>query len=205
MKKPTMDGLRKMVSNQQQNAKPLESNQNMDTQAADWVWLKGAEIYGEQWERENGAEPSLMWNLALNKLDQSTVENGVKRLLDKRIAWPPNLPKFLELAGGIDTDAAFDRFINREDPLNDVEAKTRGECGHACRAQLSEDKARSKFKNTYLRWQKRKDDGCMPDSEQKALPSQSADKKSDHMVEERMRSNKPKTELEKRIDALRSK
>ena len=133
------------------------------------------------------------------------MKNGIKQIIDKRIAWPPNLPKFLELAGGVDTDAAFDRFINREEPVNIVEIKTRNECGHVCRTQLPEDKARARFKNVYLKWQKRKNDGCIPPDDQKALPKVRADKDSDHMIEERMRSKKPKTKLELRIEALRGK
>jgi len=145
-----------------------------------------------------------MWNLALNKLDQSTVKNGVKQIIEQRIAWPPNLAKFLDLASGVDIEAAFDRFIKREKPLNAVEAKTRNDCGHACRNQLPEDKARARFKNVYMKWQKRFDEGKMPLEGQKALPKIRTDKDSDHMVEERMRSNKPKTELEQRIEKMRS-
>ena len=126
-------------------------------------------------------------------------------IVKQRIAWPPNLPKFIELAQGVDTDGAFDRFINREPALSDVELKTRNECGHACRNLLPEDKARARFKNVYLKWQKRKDEGKMPDTNQKALPKHSADKLCDRLVQERMRSDKPKTDLEIRIEKLRSK
>ncbi len=138
-------------------------------------------------------------------MDQSTVKNGIKQIIDKRVAWPPNLAKFLDLASGIDTDAAFDRFIRREEPLDDVEAKTRSDCGFACRTQLSEDKARAKFKKVYTMWHERKQRGEMPDPNQKAITQNRQTKDTDHMVEERMRSNKPKTELEKRIEALMSK
>lgn len=138
-------------------------------------------------------------------MDQSTVKNGIKQIIDKRVAWTPNLAKFLDLASGIDTDAAFDRFIRREDPLDDVEAKTRSDCGFACRTQLSEGKARAKFKKVYTMWYERKQRGEMPDPSQKAITQNRQTKDTDHMVEERMRSNKPKTELEKRIEALRGK
>lgn len=146
-----------------------------------------------------------MWNLALNKLNQSTVKNGIKQIIDKRIAWPPNLPKFLELAGGVDTDEAFDHMINRGSPRNEVEKKVWGKCAFQCRTRLAEDKARALFKKTYIEWHERNERGEMPIEGQKFLPSQSANKKSDHMVEERMRSNAPKQDLVKRFDKIRSK
>ena len=144
------------------------------------------------------------------------MENGINQVAQVKIglvharkdARPffPSVGEFIEWCNGaIDIDAAFYRFINREDALNDVEARTRTECGYACRNQLSEVKALARFRNTYLRWQKRKDDGCMPDPDIKALPKHSPNKLSDHMVEERIRSDKPKTPLELRIDALRKK
>lgn len=133
------------------------------------------------------------------------MKNGIKQIIEQRIAWPPNLPRFLDLAGGLDTDAAFDRFIRREPPADEIERLTRGDCGYACRSQLSEDKARARFKSVYLKWHGRSQRGELPDREQKALPKMSTTKTTDHMVEERIRSNKPKTELELRLEAIANK
>lgn len=133
------------------------------------------------------------------------MKNGIKQIVDKRIAWPPNLPKFLELAGGLDTDEAFDRMIAHKKPRDDVEHKVWSECAFECRTRLAEDKARAKFKKVYIKWHERKQRGEMPNPNQKALPRVSVDRPTDRLVEERMRSNKPKTDLEKRIDALGSK
>ena len=133
------------------------------------------------------------------------MKNGIKQIIDKRITWPPNLPKFLELAGGVDTDEAFDHMIKRGKPRDDVEAKVWSDCAFECRTRLTEEKARAKFKQVYIKWHERKQNGQMPNSDIKALPKIRADKDSDHMVEERMRSGKPKTDLEKRIDNLRGK
>ena len=130
------------------------------------------------------------------------MKNGIKQIIEKRISWPPNLPKFLDLASGIDTDAAFDRMIKNKPPIDDVEKYARQECGYACRTQLAEDKARSKFKSCYMKWHERNQRGEMPKPSQLAIGRVSTTKKTDHMVEERMRSNKPKTELELRIEAL---
>ena len=204
MKKPTMDGLRQLVSSQQQNASQKETTPNTDSQAADWVWQRAAEIYGEQWVRENGETPSLMWNLALNKLDQSTVKNGIKQIIDKRIAWPPNLPKFLDLASGVDTDEAYEHMIKRGKPRNHIEVKVWSDCAFNCRS-IAEDKSRSLFKKVYMRWHERNERGEMPPEGQKSLTEHSADKSTDRMVEERMRSNSPKTDLEKRLDNMRGK
>lgn len=126
------------------------------------------------------------------------MENGIGQVAQVKIglvharkdARPffPSVGEFIEWCkGAINTDEAFDRFINREPALSDVELKTRNECGHACRNQLPEDKARARFKNVYLKWQKRKDEGKMPIQGQKALPKNIATKKTDHLIEERMR------------------
>ena len=124
----------------------------------------------------------MMWVLALSKMTQAEVKTGIKVIIDTRVSWPPNLVKFLELASGINTDDAFDRFIDRQDALNDIEKKTRHECGY------------ERFKS-----------GVDISTQHKALPKHSAGKKTDHMVEARLRDNKPKTELEIRMDAIRSK
>lgn len=134
----------------------------------------------------------------------STVKNGIVQIITKRVSWPPNLPKFLELASGIDTDAAFERMISRKPPLDDVEKMTRDECAFACRTQLSADKARALFAKVYAKWHERSLKGEMPDQSVKALPQNSATKPTDHMVEERIRSGK-KTPLEIRLEAIRIK
>jgi len=132
------------------------------------------------------------------------VKNGVKQIIEQRIAWPPNLPKFLELASGIDTDEVYDHMIKRGKPRNQVEVKVWSDCAFNCRS-IAEDKSRALFKKVYMRWHERSERGEMPPEGQKALPKVRADKDSDHMVEDRIRSNKPKTKLEQRIDALRNK
>ena len=147
----------------------------------------------------------MMWVLALSKMTQAEVKTGIKVIIDTRVSWPPNLVKFLELASGINTDDAFDRFIDRQDALNDIEKKTRHECGYACRNQLPADKAKALFKKVYLKWHERFKSGVDISTQHKALPKHSAGKKTDHMVEARLRDNKPKTELEIRMDAIRSK
>lgn len=126
----------------------------------------------------------------------------MSQMIERRLSWPPNLPTFLDLATGLDTEAAFDRFIRNEPPANEVERLTRGECGFACRTQLPEDKARARFKSVYKKWHERNQRGEMPKRDVLAIPEHTATKPTDFMVEERMRSNKPKTALELRIEAL---
>lgn len=53
-----------------------------------------------------------------------------------------------------------------------------------------------------MKWHERNQRGEIPKPSQLAIGRVSTTKKTDHMVEERMRSNKPKTELELRIEAL---
>lgn len=204
MKKPTMDSLRQMVSNQQQRESRPEMNQSTDSQAADWVWQMAAEIYGEQWVRENGETPSNMWKLALSGLESNAVTNGIKQMIEQRIEWPPNLPKFMEIAMGIDTDAAYDRFMSHKPALGDVEKKTRSDCGTECRGKLSEDAGRAKFRKTYLKWQKAQDNDQWPARQLYAPSKLSMVKSSDRMIEERMFSDKAKTRLEIRIDRMRA-
>ncbi len=132
------------------------------------------------------------------------MKNGVKQIVEQRITWPPNLPKFLELANGVDSEEVYDHLISRGKPRNAVEIKVWGDCAFKCRS-IAEDKSRALFKKVYLKWYERNQRGEMPPEGQKALPKISADKNSDHMIEERMRSNKPKTKLELRVEALRNK
>ena len=132
------------------------------------------------------------------------MKNGVKQIVEQRIAWPPNLPKFLELASGVDTDEVYEHMIKRGKPRNQIEVKVWSDCAFNCRS-IAEDKSRALFKKVYMRWHEKNERGEMPPEGQKALPKISADKQTDRMIEERMRSDKPKTKLEKRLDALRSK
>ena len=115
------------------------------------------------------------------------MKNGVVEVIKQRVSWPPNLPKFLDLASGVDTDEAFDRMIRHGKTKSDVEIKVWAECAFQCRTRLSEDKARALFKKTYLKWRERSDSGQMPPMGQKALPANSANKKSDHDINERIR------------------
>ena len=205
MKNPTMDNLKSMVSNQQQNESQSETASGTDRQAADWVWQKMAEIYGNQWTREQGEEPPSLWIAALSRLRMDQVKAGVGKVVSECIAWPPNLAQFVGLCQNIDTREAFDRFIRHDDPLCQVERKTRQECGSACRTQLTEPDARELFRKTYIKWLSAQDSGKFSNDSTKALPRNLATKPIDHMVQERIRSNKPKTKLEKRMDALRNK
>ena len=127
-----------------------------------------------------------MWKLALNKMDQSAVKDGIKQIIDKRIAWPPNLTKFLDLASGVDTDEAYDHLIKRGKPRNAIEIKVWGDCAFNCRS-ISEDKSRALFKKVYTKWYEIDQRGEMPDINQVCLPKNSSTKKIDHIIEERMR------------------
>ena len=74
------------------------------------------------------------------------------------------------------------------------------------KAYRGKEKARAKFKQVYIKWHERKQNGQMPNSDIKALPKIRADKDSDHMVEERMRKRQTKNRFRgKRIDNLRGK
>lgn len=96
------------------------------------------------------------------------MKNGIRQIIEKRIAWPPNLPKYLELAGGVDTDAAFDRCISQRQAVDEVERRTNGEVGYQCRTQLPADKARKLYKDTYMKWLSRFEAGEL--KEVAALP-----------------------------------
>jgi len=112
-----------------------------------------AEIYGEQWVREHGEKPSLMWKYALNKQTQIEVKTAVAEVIKQAITWPPNLTRFIELCSGpeIDTDEAFNRMIAKKPCHGIAEFETRAECSFRCKQQLPEDKARSLFKKVLTR------------------------------------------------------
>ncbi len=109
-----------------------------------------AEIYGEQWVREHGEKPSLMWKYALNKQTQVDVKTAVAEVIKQAITWPPNLTKFIELCSGpqVDTEEAFNRMIAKK-PCNGIaEWESRQEVGFRCKCSLPEDKARALWKTT---------------------------------------------------------
>lgn len=164
----------------------------MDTQAADWVWQKCAEIYGEQWVRENGEVPSQMWSVALNRLSQADVKAGVKAVIDKAIAWPPNLASFLELCSGVDCDAAFDRFIRKEPPESNAERITRQNKGYQCRNLWNEEKARKEWAKELKRNIEKERKGELRDPEQKLIAAHTQETEWDRKLRERIQSGKDK-------------
>ena len=213
-----MKSLQQMVSNMQGNGLPPSNEQPQH--ASD-----GAKDFIDRlFEELKATYPA--WNTAMKDKDavnnakrawvKAFMENGITQIAQVKVglvharkdARPffPSVGEFIQWCKGvIDTDEPFERMIKRLKPRNDIEVKVWADCAFECRTRLPEDKARALFKKHYIKWHERKQRGEMPDPNQKAITQNRQTKDTDHMVEERMRSNKPKTKLEQRIEALRGK
>lgn len=199
MKQISEQAINQAVSSRQSSASRNESEKNMeDSQAADWVWLKMTEIYGGQWNRENGEEPSSTWILALNKLQPDQVKKGIAETVRSGITWPPNLPKFIELCeGGSDETDSFDRFIDKKSPADYAETLTRQKVGYRCRAQLPEDKARKLWTATISKFRAKIASGeiTLPDPSAKRVDTP-------EKMKERLTPEQRNQQLDRQIDEM---
>ena len=133
----------------------------------DWLNTKFNEAFQAKWNRK---ELPTTWIQGISILTVKEVKNGVTRSLIEGDGWPPSLPQFVTLAkdGDFDYDASFDRMINRED-LNDVEYFANQEVGHLCRTQLTEIQARKRWRETIIKYERRRESGVLPRRGQKSI------------------------------------
>jgi len=119
--------------------------------------------------------------------------------------WAPDFADFMVLVHkqhDVDIDAAFDRMIRREKPVDNIEYNTRADVSYRCKTQLDETPARKLFKETYYKYQQMVKRGeFIPDMDQLALPETSQVTELDKMVTDRQ--NKPLTAIEIRMAKIR--
>ena len=110
-----------------------------------WLWEHGKELYGNKWTGSWGDYPSEIKSRLLSKLTADEIKQGladcVKRAQNGN-GFPPSPVDFISIAklGGIDIEGSFARFIQRDEPKDLAEKRTRAQVGFNCRA-LSYDKA----------------------------------------------------------------
>lgn len=110
------------------------------------------------------------WIQGIGVLTADQIRQAVSRAILEGDGWPPSLSEFIKYGKetGFDYDASFDRMINRE-ALNDVEHAAMVECGEECRTRLAEDKARKRWKQVVQKYEKRQQEGTLPDRKQKRI------------------------------------
>ena len=166
---------------------------------ADWVWEQMTDIWGEQWMRERGEQPSNMWTTQLSSITEQHLKRGVARTISERLKWPPSLPEFLSLCLDFDTTEAFNRMIQGKPALDDVEYYTRADVSFRCKKQLPEDKAMSLFNKVFKLKLELKRKGKLPQRHQKLLSTQSVVTETDRAISERTGC---KTDIEKRMEKI---
>ena len=149
-----------------------QGGSNSNHAAADFVWLKMSEFFGEKWTKSTGKAPNRSWVDALNTLEPSQIKRGLSELVKMGKEWPPSLPAFVGLCRGLNDDSSFDRFISRQTPSNYAEFFTAGKVGYRCRTQLADDKARALWSKTLAVFNQKVFDGEIPN----ALPPQIEEK-----------------------------
>lgn len=93
--------------------------------------------------------------------------------------------------------------IKRQNPLDNVEYATRNEVGFQCRTQLSEQKARKLFNETYTYWYDKQSRGeQIPDMNQKKIQAQTSITETDKIITNRINSSN-KTHIELRMESIR--
>ena len=194
-----MDNLKALVKNFQ-----LTNGQEQQTQSIDksnpmnakWLWEQMTDIWGEQWMRERGEQPSNMWITELSSITTNHLKRGVGRTVSERLNWPPSLPQFLSLCLDFDTTDAYNRMINRKPVLDDVEYFTRRQVGYQCKRVLDDAKARALFNKVFKDKLELKRKGKLPIRDQKLLASESVVTEVDKAISNRTGC---KTAIEQRM------
>ena len=201
-----MNELKSLVENYQPTKElSNETMLNTDNQTnADWVWEQQTDIWGEQWTREKGEQPSSMWITSLSSITEQHLKRGVSRTVSERLTWPPSLPQFLSLCLDFDTTDAYNRMINHKPVLDDVEYYTRADVGYQCKRVLDDTKARALFNKVFKLKLELKRKGKLPIRGQKLLSSESAVTEIDKEVSERCLNSRDrsKTQLENRLNRI---
>lgn len=183
--------------NQVTNESNEKTVRNMaDPMNANWLWEQMTDIWGEQWTRERGSEPSTIWVAELSSITINHLKRGVSRTVSERLNWPPSLPQFLSLCLDFDTTDAYNRMIDRKEVLDDVEYFTRQQVGYQCKRVLDDTKARALFNKVFKDKLELKRKGKLPIRGQKLLATESIVTETDKAISERTGA---KTAIEKRM------
>ena len=181
--------------------KHVRTNSEAQTSTA-LLWDVMSGMYTDKWIKKNGETPSSTWIAEISLLTDAQIRFGIlacRENIRNGDKWAPDFADFMGLVhkqADVDIDGAFDRMIRKQEPLDDIEYNTRADVSYRCKTQLSEDKARKLFKDTYIKYQAKVAQGeFIPDKDQQLIASESQVTELDKMVTER----KGKTPIELRM------
>ena len=64
------------------------------------VWSAMTQMYGDQWIKKHGEEPSELWRKLLKDMPEEQIKKGLRATFDQGSEFPPSLPKFAEYCKG---------------------------------------------------------------------------------------------------------
>lgn len=67
------------------------------------LWSKMTEIFGHRWTSSFGSEPSKVWASGLAGVTGLQLADGLRKIVQRGMDWPPSLPEFRSLCEGIQT------------------------------------------------------------------------------------------------------
>lgn len=65
------------------------------------LWSKMTEIFGHRWTSSFGSEPSKVWASGLAGVTGLQLADGLRKIVQRGIDWPPSLPEFRAMCEGI--------------------------------------------------------------------------------------------------------
>ena len=78
-----------------ETAEPLDSTTTIEARAAK-VWVQLGELFGKAFYRENGDKPTRLWMLAIARLNDEQIANGLANLGNDGLRFPANCSMFIE-------------------------------------------------------------------------------------------------------------
>lgn len=75
-----------------------ETVERPDSTRAMKVWVQLADIFGKAFFREHGEQPGPLWVQAIHRLTDSQIAQGLAKLGNDGLQFPPNLSMFIEAA-----------------------------------------------------------------------------------------------------------
>jgi len=212
-----MKSIQSMVANAQQKGFPSELTQKKvsgDAKSFIDQLLEELKATYPAWHAsiKSNVEESYVkkvWVKAFMENGITNIEQVKKGLVSARRDARPFLPSVGEFMGWCsdndETEQAYERMLAGEKPIDEVEKKVRQVFCYEFRRRASDEAGMVKFKKVYLKWQKLKNSGHWPARSLYALSNLSQTKQTDMMIEDRLHSDRPKTDLEIRMNKIRTR
>ena len=188
------------------NADNQYNNVNkINSKPADYLWMKLIHVYGRAWVNKFGEHPSSVWIEGLSDVPKSAIDRGIQNLKNKGSSYPTNLFEFMGLIYDVDTYEAFYRFINHEEPLNQVELLARKESNRIMLRTKTAKESMKLYNEIYVRIQKKIDSGYEVEETQPLLTKHTQEKKSDFLVQESVNNGSKNPKAQALMERIRNK